>query len=330
MLPKIQANAALCAVAMLAMIAASNATAGDIKPSVEIEFNLFYNRNYPQPLSFQFREAKLFLDTRISDQWTALIEYVLKDNLQRAELERAYFVQHELPLNSQLTLGQFRIPFGYYDQFTVSRSLTKSTQLAPDSLSSKFALRTVDVGAMWESMGDQLSFALAVVNGNGVNSLSDDNNFKDFIAHAAYTIDVFQVGVNAYYGRRNSLNPDKSVKEYSNVDATAYGLEAMLTLEKAVIAGEAITRHYGPLVSQGAYLMMNYDLGSIAKTLRTTTRVEYFDPDNGVPNDERMQWSQGFLYSITRGYTAKIEWNLNLEKQRKANNEIMFELEYEL
>lgn len=33
--------------------------AGDIKPSVEVEFNLFYNRNYPRPFSFQFRGGEV-------------------------------------------------------------------------------------------------------------------------------------------------------------------------------------------------------------------------------------------------------------------------------
>jgi hypothetical protein len=320
----------LRSVAVLLVAASLHAMAGDIKPSVEIEFNLFYNRNYPQPFSFQFREAKLFLDTRISDRWTALIEYVLKDNLQRAELERAYFTQHELPWNSQLTLGQFRLPFGYYDQFTVSRSLTKDAALAPDSLMPTFHLRTVDVGALWETLGENLSFSLAVVNGNGVNSLSDDNIFKDIVAHAAYTIGDFQGGLNVYYGRKNSLNADLSVRKYSGVEVAAYGVEGMLTLEKAVIAGEAVTRHYGPLVSNGAYVMMNYDLGSIVKTLRTTTRAEYFDPNTGRPNDDRIQWSQGLLYTVARGYTAKLECVLNLERNRHAANEFMFELEYEL
>lgn len=303
---------------------------GDIKPSVEIEFNLFYNRNYPQPFSFQFREAKLFLDTRISDQSTALIEYVMVDNLQRAELERAYFVQHDLPWNSQLTLGQLRIPFGYYDAFTVSHSLTKHTSLAPDSAMPGFSLRSVDVGAMWEMLGDRLSFSLAVVNGNGVSKLSDDNNFKDVIAHAAYSFDELQVGLNAYYGRKNSYLASGAVSTFSSVEVAAYGWEAMLSLEKAVLAGEVVTRHYGPLVANGAYLMMNYDLGAIVPTLRTTSRMEYFDPDNSRRNDERLQWSQGFLYTISRGYMAKLEWVVNLESRTRAGNELMFELEYEL
>ncbi|MBI3586099.1 MAG: hypothetical protein HY088_03085 [Ignavibacteriales bacterium] len=137
--------------------------AGDIKPSVEVEFNIFYNKNYPQPLSFQFREAKLFLDTYINEHSTALIEYIMKDNLTRAELERAYFIQHDLPLNSQLTLGQFRNPFGYFDPFTVTHSLTKNTALAPDSAMPKFKLRSLDVGVMWESLSEPASFRLAVV-----------------------------------------------------------------------------------------------------------------------------------------------------------------------
>ncbi len=303
---------------------------GDIKPSVEVEFNLFYNRNYPRPFSFQFREAKLFLDTYINDNSNALIEFTMKDNLQRGELERAYFTQHNLPLNSQLILGQFRSPFGYYDAFTVSRSLTKNAALAPDSVLPTMRLRDLDVGILWQSQGDPFSFSIAIVNGNGINSLSDDNNFKDIIAHALYSFEDFQIGVNAYYGRKNSLNADGSVREYSDIAVTAFGIETMLLLNNVVIAGEAITRQYGSLRSAGAYLMMNYDLGSLVRTLRYVTRVEVFDPNRNGTGDERIQWGQGFLYTISRGYTAKLEWTLNFERPRRSSNEVFFELEYEL
>jgi len=306
------------------------ARAGDIKPSVEVEFNLFYNRNYPRPFSFQFREAKLFLDTYINDNSTALIEFTMKDNLQHGELERAYFTQHNLPLNSQVILGQFRNPFGYFDAFTVSRSLTKDAALAPDSMMPTMRLRDLDVGILWQSQGDPFSFSIAIVNGNGINSLSDDNNFKDIIAHALYSFEELQIGVNAYYGRKNSLNTDGSVKEYSGVAVTAFGVETMVLLDKVVIAGEAITREYGSLRSAGAYLMMNYDLGSLVRTLRYVTRMEVFDPNRDVASDERVQWGQGFLYTLSRGYTAKLEWTLNFELPRRSSNEIFFELEYEL
>jgi hypothetical protein len=318
----------ILAVMMLAV--STSLTAGDIKPSVEVEFNLFYNRNYPRPFSFQFREAKLFLDTYINDNSTALIEFVMKENFRHGELERAYFIQHDLPLNSQLILGQFRSPFGYYDAFTVSRAMIKDAPLAPDSAMPTMKLRDLDVGLLWQSLGDPFSFGLAVVNGNGINSLSDDNNFKDIVAHALYSFESLQIGINGYYGRKNSLHPDGSVKEYSDVEVTAVGMETMVLLDRAVIAGEAIVRQYGSLQSAGAYVMLNYDLGNIVRTLRYVSRVEVFDPNRNVDNDERIQWGQGFLYSISRGYTAKLEWTLNFEQPRVSSNEIFFELEYEL
>ncbi|MBI3578696.1 MAG: outer membrane beta-barrel protein [Ignavibacteriales bacterium] len=321
-------SATLVVVAL--MIASLSARGGDIKPSVEVEFNIFYNKNFPQPLSFQFREAKLFLDTYINESSTALIEYTMKDNLKRAELERAYFIQHDLPLNSQLTMGQFRSPFGYFDPFTVTHSITKDAALAPDSAMPKFRLRSLDVGVMWESLNEPFSFSLAVVNGNNINELSDDNNFKDIIGHVLFSSERFQIGANGYYGRKNSLNADGAVRTYSDVEVTAIGIEAMLLTDKAVIAGEALVRNYGSLHSAGGYVMMNYDLASLVPKLRTTTRFEIFDPNVNVFNDERMQWSQGFLYSISRGYLAKFEWVINLERHRMQENEIFFELEYEL
>jgi hypothetical protein len=49
-----------------------------------------------------------------------------------------------------------------------------------------------------------------------------------------------------------------------------------------------------------------------------------------VANDESIQWAQGFLYTISRGYLAKIEMVLNLEKHPHQANEIFIEFEYEL
>lgn len=304
--------------------------AGEIKPSVEVEFNIFYNKNYPQPLSFQFREAKLFLDTYINENSTALIEYTLKDNLVRGELERAYFIQHDLPMNSQLTMGQFRNPFGYFDPFTVSHSITKSAPLAPDSLMPPFKLRDLDVGIYWESQGEAITFGLGVVNGNGINNLKDDNNFKDIVGHVVYAFDEFQIGVNGYYGRKNSLLANGLVKGYSDVELTAAGIEAMAYVGNATIAVEALSRKYGTLQSAGSYITINYDLSSILSTLRSTSRVEFFDPNRSIADDESIQWAEGLLYTLSRGYLAKFEFILNLEKYRHQANEVIVEFEYEL
>ena len=312
------------------ILAVGAAHAGDIKPSVEVEFNLFYNRNFPQPLSFQFREVKLFLDAEISDRSTALIEYTMKDNLVRAQVERAYFVQHDLPWNSQLTLGQIRNPFGFYDPFTVSHSLTKNTPMTPDPAMPAFQLRDIDVGLYWESRGENVTVGLGVVNGNGVNSLKDDNNFKDIIGHAVVPVGPVQFGVNGYYGRKNSLNGDGSVRNYSAVEVSAWGVEALAFVGDATIAWEAVQRNYGPLHGAGTYVTMNYDLSSFVPTLRTTSRMEYYDPNTRTPNDESIQWAQGLLYTLSRGYLAKLEFVVDLEHHRRQSPEIFFELEYEL
>ncbi|MBI5215282.1 MAG: hypothetical protein HY960_05975 [Ignavibacteriae bacterium] len=304
--------------------------AGDIKPSVELEFNIFYDKNYPQPFSFQMREAKLFLDANISEHSSGLIEYTMRDDLKRGELERLYFVQRDLPFNSQLTLGQFRSPFGYYDAFTVSHSLTKSAGVSPDGILPTFKLRSHDVGVLWEAQGEAISWGLAVVNGNGISGIRDDNNFKDVIGHALYAFERIQVGLNGFYGRKNSLNADGSVKEHSSVEVKALGIEAMGIFNKAVIAGEAIIQQYEAQQSQGAYVMMNYDLGEMLHTLRSVTRFEVFDPNTDVDSDERVQCAQGFRYTIDRGYTIKFEYIMNWEKVKQQFNELFVELEYEL
>jgi hypothetical protein len=331
-MPKKNNNSVLHRIALLiaGILSATRVFAGDIKPSVEVEFNMFYNRNYPQPLSFQFREVKLFLDADISEHSSALIEYTMKDNLIRAQVERAYFIQHDLPLNSQLTMGQIRNPFGYFDPFTVSHSTTKSTPLAPDSTMPGFMLRDLDVGIYWESRGEALTFGLGVTNGNGVNDLKDDNNFKDIVGHAVYSFDALQIGLNGYYGRKNSLFANGAVDKYSAVEMTALGIEAMAYVGDATVAFEALSRNYGTLRSIGAYLTMNYDLSTVTPTLRMTSRVEYFDRNRAAAKDESIQWAQGFLYTISRGYLAKLEVVLNLEQNRRQANEIFFELEYEL
>ncbi len=303
---------------------------GDIKPSVEFEFNMFYDRNFPQPFAFQMREAKLFLDTDISERSGGLIEYVMQEDLKRGELERLYFIHRELPLHGQLTIGQFRSPFGYYDAFTVSHSLTKNTEVSPDNLLPSFKLRSLDVGVLWETLAEQYTVSLAVVNGNGINSIRDDNSFKDIIVHTMYSIDNVQVGVNGYYGRKNSLNSDGSVRAHSSIEVSAIGAEMMVVVDDAVIAGEAIFRKYDNRESIGGYVMMNYDLTTVIHSLRSVTRVEAFDPNRSLGEDLRFQMAQGFRYTIDRGYTLKLEYIMNLENPSQQFNSGFLELEYEL
>ncbi|TAK66776.1 MAG: hypothetical protein EPO24_01180 [Bacteroidetes bacterium] len=304
--------------------------AGEIKPSVELEFNAFYDKNYPQSFSFQMREAILFLDANISEHSSGLIEYVLRDDLKRGELERLYFVHRELPLNSQLTLGQFRNPFGYYNAFTVTKPLTKSTPLSPGGNMPEFKLRSLDVGLLWESQTEEFSWSFAVVNGSGSNALRDDNNFKDFIGHAAVVVDRFQIGANGYYGRKNSLYADGTLNEHSAIEVTALGIEAMINLDDVVIAGEAIAQGYGELHSAGAYIMMNYNLSGITRTLRSVSKLEVFDPNRSLGEDEQVQLVQGLSYTIDRGYTLKLEYVMNIERQARRYNSMFIELEYEL
>lgn len=317
-------------VAPLFALCARFAFGGELKPSVELEFNVFYDKNHPQPFTFQMREAKLFLDTYISEKSGGLIEYVMRDNLAKGELDRLYFVHRELPLNGQLTLGQFRSPFGYYDAFTVSHSLTKYVAVSPDGMLPEFKLRSLEVGAMWQSEFEQSAFALAVVNGNGVSSLWDDNNFKDIIGHGQYSFGALQLGANFYYGRKNSLHLNGSVQEYSDIEVQSYGVEAMTFIGDAVVAGEAVIRKYSDMESAGAYLMMNYNLNSILHTLRSVTRVETFDPNREVGNDNRFQLAQGFRYTVDRGYTMKFEYIMNFEQPQQQFNSLFLELEYEL
>ncbi len=320
----------LTLLAISSVVLRTIAYSGDIKPAVEFEFNMFYDRNYPQPLSFQMREAKLFLDTYISERSGGLIEYVMQEDFRHGELERLYFVHRELPLHGQLTIGQFRSPFGYYDAFTVSHSLTKSTEMSPDSALPSFKLRSLDIGALWESQTDQYTVSLAIVNGNGINSLRDDNNFKDIILHTMYSFDKVSVGFNGYYGRKNSHNSDGSIREYSSVEVSAYGVEMMTVFDDAVVAGEVLIQKYDNKESIGGYVMMNYDLTTIVHSLRSVTRVELFDPNRSVSNDTRFQIAQGFRYTIDRGYTMKLEYIMNLEHQSHQFNSAFLELEYEL
>lgn len=317
-------------VASFVLLFSHVSVAGDIKPAVELEFNIFYDKNHPQPFTFQMREAKLFLDTYISEKSGGLIEYVMRDNLAKAELERMYFVHRELPLNGQLTLGQFRSPFGYYDAFTVSHSLTKSIAISPDGILPGFKLRSLEVGALWQSEFEQSAFALAVVNGNGVSSLWDDNNFKDIIGHGQYSFGALQLGANFYYGRKNSFHADGSVHNYSDIEIQSYGIEAMTFVGDAVVAGEAVIRKYGTTESAGAYLMMNYNLNSLLHTLRSVTRIETFDPNRETGDDSRVQFAQGFRYTVDRGYTMKFEYIMNFERPKQQFNYLFLELEYEL
>ncbi|MEK7263941.1 MAG: hypothetical protein AAB071_05465 [Bacteroidota bacterium] len=304
--------------------------AGDIKLSLETEFTVFYDKNYSPPFSFQFRETKLFLDTYISEHSNALIEYVMHEDFKRAVVERAYFIQRDLLFNSQLTFGQFHSPFGYYNAFTVTRSMTKNVALSPDGILPAFKLRSVDTGVLWDLPLEPMSFSIAIVNGNNASGLRDDNNFKDFIGHWMYDFDQFQFGLNGYYGKKNSLDPNGTVIQYADVNVAAIGVETMVLFDKAVVAGEVIAQKYALMKSIGGYVMMNYDLSDLMKTLRYVSRFEIFNPNTVVKNNIRIQCAQGFFYTLDRGYKLKCEYILNIGHTKQELDKMFIELEYEL
>jgi hypothetical protein len=126
-------------------------------------------------------------------------------NVKDAE---ATFVDTWTPLNIRLTIGQFKLPFGYEIlQSSADREMPERSAIVRAYFDGERD-RGLRLTARWE----YLRLAIAIINGNGVKDTSvykgtslygtqDPNKFKDVVGRIGFDLGSLVSGVSAYFGR---------------------------------------------------------------------------------------------------------------------------------
>lgn len=306
------------------------AHAAEVRLGLEVEFRTFYLSRQQPNYSFQFREAKLFFDTFISEKASALLEIEFRKIDRISQLERGYFLWRQLPLNSQLKFGQFRIPFGLWDAYTIDRSLIKNSFIGQDENFQQFKLRKLDVGVEVQSSYKNFSAAVAVINGNTVNTALDDNNQKDFVARLGYSRALFSMHVNTYFGTAERIKDVTAPDIPRHRHITAVGLDFTANTGDITFSGEIVDIKYEDLHAFGAYLQFSYDLLEIVYGLRLVGKIEFWDPDKNVAENDLVQAILGFKHTLARGMTIQLEYRYHTHQIEQRNNGLMLEVELEL
>ncbi|MFQ5708820.1 MAG: hypothetical protein ACE5HO_15290 [bacterium] len=304
--------------------------AADIRLGVEVEFRTFYLQKQRPNFSFQFRESKLFFDTFISDHSSALMEFVLKEDGQSPHLDRGYFIWHGLPLNTRIKFGQIRIPFGFWDTYTIERSLTKNTLVGEDDQFPQFKLRKLDIGVEVQSSFKSIYADVAVLNGNTIDNIQDDNNNKDVVARLGIAGNFYSFNLNTYFGTTQRLQDGVNMDVSGTRHVTSVGGDFVVNQGNLTVSGEVVTTDYTSVRSLGGYFQFNYDLLDLFYGLRFVGKFEYWDPNNARDKDEVFQSVIGFKQSIRRGMTLQIEYKYHTRQAALHHNGVLMELELEL
>ena len=230
----------------------------------------------------------------------------------------ATFIEPWTGLGLHLTAGQFKLPFGH----SVLQS-DKDCELPEKPL----AIRKMfpgdrDRGARFQGSWDVLRLQAAVINGNGtgdtVSSTNDSSGFKDIVGRLGVDLDWIVAGVSAYSGKgvtgykaataatykvdstTKAVVLDKAATKLSYLYAakTRYGIDAELYFDVPVlgglaIKGEAIIGEEGGLKQMGWYGQAKQGLGD---QFAVFARVDAFDPNTDVANDDTMTVGGGVQY----------------------------------
>ncbi len=162
-----------------------------------------------------------------------------------------------------ITIGQFRNPFGLWSDYTSHRNFTA---VKNNTLVNGFALKKVELGIKLDfRLAKNWEVEAAVVHGRFGRTAplyrADFDNNKDFVTHVSYTNNRFSAGASAY------------LAEFA-FDRTAYGIDAGFRFDKLFISGEYVMQRnkkpafnapnigafINELSSNAAYLQFDYEL----------------------------------------------------------------------
>jgi hypothetical protein len=243
---------------------------------------------------------------------TPAIRYLVVADLVASPVLRDALIEFGSAPPIHVRIGQLRIPFGIETQLpphklpAVNRMLTTFLGEQPDEIPG--FLQEWDRGI--ELLGEpvsgpvNVSYALAVVNGSGVNA-PDANDAKDFVGRVGLRLAGYQVGTSWYRGRA----PDVSAIDRPRTRA-GWDLEINPNPLKALlIRGELIHGRDADVARRGWYLLAAYTLRDRWTPL---ARIERWDPDRNTDGDTNARTTVGLTYT----YSEQVAFSANYEYRR--------------
>lgn len=212
-----------------------------------------------------------------------------------------------------LRVGQFRIPFGIETQLPpyalpfVNRMVATFLGEQPDEIPG--FLQEWDQGV--EVYGEPISgplnvaYALAVINGNGLNA-DDTNSAKDVVGRIGLRLAGFQIGASWYRGKRQDVSLVDQTRDRAgwDIEFNPNPLKALL------IRGELISGDDGSTGRRGWYLLAAY---TIADRWTPAARVERWDPDRSAASDAITRTTLGLTYRLADATTLSANYEFRTD-----------------
>lgn len=266
---------------------------------------------------FKLRRAELYARGRVSDA----IRYDLVFDLNGSgTILRDGFIDLVGPPYAALRFGQFRIPFGIETQQSarklvfIDRMLVSYLGEQQRTIANFVQERDLGVRLAGEPVSGPInvSYALALVNGDGLNTL-DANDLKDTVGRVGIRLAGFQVGSSVYHGtRRDAAAP------FRNRDRTRVGWDAEINpnpLKALLIRGELVSGRDDRTTRRGWYVLAAYRL---TDQWEPAARVERWDPDRGAGNDAITRTTLGVNYHIAGDTQLAVNYEFRDDKAHPA------------
>ncbi len=284
-------------------------------------------------------------------------EYVLQidatgDGVTLKDAE-ASFVDTWTPFKIKLTVGQFKVPFGY--------------ELVQSSSAREMPERSAIVRAYFDGERDRglrltaryefLRLAVALINGNGVKDTSvykgtslygtqDPNQFKDFVGRLGVDFGGVVGGVSGYFGRgamatnvtaATSTTPASVTYDYMRRTRVGADLQGYLDVPEVgglALKGEVIWGSETAIDWHGVGSDPGKNvrkLGFIATAVQNigdhvgiVVRYDQLDPNTAKEKDQVYTLGGGGLLHVSNNLKATLVYQHTMEEGAKVENDILY------
>lgn len=283
-------------------------------------------------------------------------EYVLQidatgDGVALKDAE-ATFVDTWTPFGLKLTVGQFKVPFGYeLVQSSGDREMPERSGIVKAYFDGER-----DRGLRLTARYEFLRLAVALINGNGVKDTSvykgtslygtqDPDQFKDFAGRLGVDFGDVVGGLSAYLGRgpmattvTAATATDPAVVTYDYMRRTRLGADLQgyvdvpevggLALKGEVIWGSEVAIAWRGVGSDPSKNVRK--LGFIATAVQNigehagvVVRFDQFDPNTAKDDDKVYTLGGGGLLHVSNNLKATLVYQHTMEEGAKVDNDLL-------
>jgi hypothetical protein len=266
----------------------------------------------------------------------------------------ATFVDTWTPLNLRLTVGQFKVPFGYeIVQSSADRDMPERSAIVRAYFDGER-----DRGLRLTARYEFVRLAVALINGNGVKDTSvykgtslygtqDPDKFKDFVGRLGVDFGSIVGGISAYFGRgpmatnvtAGATAGDPPTITYDYMRRTRLGADVQGYLDVPSVGGLALKGEllWGSEAAIDNWASVPSDpsknvrkLGWIVTVVQNigdhvgvVVRADQIDPNTAKSNDKVTTLGGGVLVYASNNLKASLIYQHPMEEGTKVDDDLV-------